>query len=271
MKDRVCVITGGAQGIGWALAEKLAGSGATVYGCDISEPHLAAARQRLTQLALKGKIILDRCDVTDGVALRGWIKDIVEDEGHIDILLNNAAYIRWGTVEQMTTEHSELTMRTGYGAMVQATHTVLPIMRAAGHGHIVNMGSSAGRVITGHASAAYAASKAAIEAYTETLRLELVDTPIGVTLVRPGVVAGTSFFRDNVPSSMLPRFADFMPILTPAQVAEAVVDAIGRRRPIVDIPRMPLRLMYLLYSLFPHTTRKIITIGGRARTDFGSV
>ncbi len=265
LAGKVCAITGGAQGIGWAIAEALCAAGARVHACDISEEYLARASP-----AAGENIILSRCDVTVGDDLERWIRGIHEREGRIDVLVGNAAFVRWEPVERMTIEESELTMRTGYDAMVRAVMLVLPMMRAAGSGHIVAMGSSAGTIITGDASAAYAASKAAVAAYIETLRLELSGTGIGVTLVRPGVVAGTSFFQTHVRSSRLPRLADFVPAVTPAQVAAAVVNAIRRGRPVVDIPRM-LPLLYLLYALFPRATRRLIRLGGRARSDFGSV
>lgn len=82
---------------------------------------------------------------------------------------------------------------------------------------------------------AYAAVKAAIEAYTEILRLELRDTPIYVMLVRPGAVAGNPFFGAHVRSDQLPRLVDVLPAATPGQVATAIVRGIIRDRRAVDI------------------------------------
>lgn len=270
LSHRVCVVTGGAQGIGWAVTDACARAGARVYACDISETYLQAAEQRCKARSYGAQVSLSCCDVSNGKDLERWIAEVVAAEGRIDVLVNNAAFVRWDHFEAMTIEETELTMRVGFMAMAHAVKLVLPLMRAQGSGHIVNMGSSAGRVITVHASAPYAAVKAAVEAYTETLRLELQDSLIHVTLVRPGVVAGTGFFRERVPSSRLPRFTDFVSYVTPPQVAQAIINALARPRAAIDIPGS-LHFFYLLYAISPGTFRWLISLGGHAQRDLGAV
>jgi NADP-dependent 3-hydroxy acid dehydrogenase YdfG len=161
-------------------------------------------------------------------------------------------------------------MRVGYDGMLYGVKTVLPLMLAAGRGHIVNMGSSAGRIFVTGPSAAYAAVKAAIDAYTQVLQIELKNTPICVTLMRPGTVAGTDFFRKHAASSRLPRLADLVPSLTPSQVALSVVRAIRDRRAVVDVPGY-LVLFYLFFALAPGALRWLTTLGGHGRREYGQM
>lgn len=266
----VCAVTGGAQGIGWALSEAFARAGAHVYACDISPTYLDAAQSSAKALPDTCRIELERCDVSDASDLARWIGSVFEQEGRIDILINNAAFIRWEPMERLTIEEAEQTVSTGLLATIRATALVLPHMRKAGRGHVVNIGSSAGRVITASPSAPYAAAKAAVEAFTETVRLELAGSPVRVTLVRPGVVSGTSFFREHVRFDQLPRATDFMPAVTPPQVASAVLDAVRKGKPFVDVPGS-LRVLYLLYALAPNATRRLLGLGGAARRDVGAV
>jgi deazaflavin-dependent oxidoreductase (nitroreductase family) len=160
-------------------------------------------------------------------------------------------------------------MRTSYDALVCSVTAVLPLMRAGRGGQIVAMGSAAGRIFVKGPSAAYAAAKAAVEAYTEMLRIELAGSNIGVTLVRPATVVGTDFFKVHVPSARMPRIADFLPPTTPEKVAAATVQAISSRRPAVDIPGY-LPSFYRAYAMAPELTRKAAATGGSARRDYAA-
>lgn len=270
LQGHVGLVTGGAQGIGWAITQALADAGAQVYACTYSESSLARAAQELAGLPWAERIHLAQCDVAERALLEEWIEAIYKQTGRIDVLVNNANYVAWGHVVELSVQEAERTMRVGYDGMVYAVKAVLPLMLAARRGHIVNMGSAAGRVFAGGAPAAYAAVKAAINAYTQMLQVELRRSPVGVTLVRPGAVAGTDFFGKHNALPYLPRLADLVPYTTPPQVAASVVRAIHDRRAIVDIPRfMP--LFYLFFDLAPGLVRWLSSLGGPARRDYGHV
>jgi NADP-dependent 3-hydroxy acid dehydrogenase YdfG len=159
-------------------------------------------------------------------------------------------------------------MDVAYRGMVYSIKTVLPWMQAAGKGHIVNIASSAGRVLVLGLSAAYASCKAAIDAYTQILQEELKGTSIHVLLVRPAIVGGTQFFAKHVPPASMPRMADFVPYLTPPEVADGVLRALRKRQRILDIPGF-LPLFYLAFDLTPGLLRWLMSLGGGAHTDFG--
>ncbi|MEU0116358.1 SDR family NAD(P)-dependent oxidoreductase [Streptomyces bobili] len=269
LPGRVCLVTGGAAGIGWALTHALAAAGAHVHACDNAQASLDRAAADLTQLPGTASVMLAQVDVTDRTALEDWIAKVHAEHGRIDVLVHNAAYIHWADVEEMTMEQAQLSMRTAYDALVCSVKAVLPLMRAGGGGQIVAMGSAAGRIFVKGPSAAYAAAKAAVEAYTEMLRIEVAGSNIGVTLVRPATVVGTDFFKVHVPSARMPRIADFLPPTTPEKVAAATVQAISSRRPAVDIPGY-LPSLYRAYAMAPELTRKAAATGGTARRDFSA-
>lgn len=269
LPGRVCLVTGGAAGIGLALTHALATAGAHVYACDNSPSSLERASVDLAQVPGTASVTFAEVDVTDRAALEEWIAKVHAERGRIDVLVHNAAYIRWTDVEEMSVEQAQLSMSTAYDALVCSVKAVLPLMRAGGGGQIVAMGSAAGRIFVKGPSAAYAAAKAAIEAYTEMLRIELAGSDIGVTLVRPATVVGTDFFKVHVPSARMPRIADFLPATSPEKVAAATVAAISSRRPAVDIPGY-LPSFYRAYAMAPELTRKAAATGGSGRRDYAT-
>ncbi len=266
-EDQVCVVTGGTQGIGWTLNQTLAAEGATVYACGFSQGSLDKAEAVQATLPTASKIHLSRCDVTDRAAYEAWLEEIWEGNGRIDLLIHNAAYVRWADVTAMSVAEAQRTMRVGYDGMVIGTKFVLPKMQAAGRGHIVNIGSVAGRAFVGGASAAYAATKAAIDAYTQTLHAELTDSPVNATIVRLGTVAGTDFFRKHVSNDRMPPFTQFLPALTPERVATAVLNAITKKQQILTLPRY-LELLTFVYNLSPRFARWLARMGGPNRKDY---
>lgn len=268
LKDKVCLVTGGAQGIGWATARALAAAGGTVYVCDVSEEHLATAREQANALPWPHRFHFSRRDVSDRDSVEGWCSGVLAEAGRVDVLVNNAAFVRWQDVLDMSVEDVERTMRVGFHAITYTTKAVLPFMLQGGSGHIVNIGSSAGRLFAGRASAAYSAMKAAVDGFTQTLQVELHGSPVHVMLVRPGTVAGTDFFRRHVPSSRMPRIADFVPPLAPEDVARSIVQGLVERTPVIDTPRS-LSLFYGLFGVAPGAMRWLVRQGGDARSDFG--
>ncbi len=266
-QNQVCVVTGGTQGIGWAMTQALAAEGATVFACGFSQGSLEKAEAERMKLPTAGPIHLSRCDVTDRVAYEAWLVEILTENGRIDLLIHNAAFVRWADVTEMSIEEAQRTMRVGYDGMVIGTKTVLPRMQAAGRGHIVNIGSVAGRAFVGGSSAAYAATKAAIDAYTQILHAELVGSPVNATIVRLGTVAGTDFFRKHVSNERMPPFTQFLPALTPDRVATAVLNAVVKKQQILTLPRY-LELLTFVYNLSPHFARWLAQFGGANRKDY---
>jgi NADP-dependent 3-hydroxy acid dehydrogenase YdfG len=270
LADHVCLVTGGTQGIGWALVQALADHGAEVYACGRSPESLGQAQRALTSLPWCEAIHLTQCDVTDRPALESWIKNIYQETGRIDVLVNNAAFVRWESVQSMTSEDAIQTMRVSYDGLVVAVKSVLPLMEAAGSGLIINMGSMTARIFVPGSSAAYAAAKAAIDAYTLMLQIELENSPVRATLVRLATVAGTDFFKKHVPASRMSPLTRFIPALTPPEVADAILRAIYKKQDIVTLPGY-MHLLGIIYQIIPGFSRWLARIGGRNERDYGQV
>jgi NAD(P)-dependent dehydrogenase (short-subunit alcohol dehydrogenase family) len=178
MTGRTALITGCSSGIGRAAAVSLHNAGLTVY---------ATARRvdSMADLASKGIHTL-ALDVTDEASMTAAVA-AVEAEGQIDMLVNNAGYGLYGPVEQLPMDEIRRQFETNFFGLVRLTQLVLPGMRRRGSGRILNVSSMGGR-ITLPGGAFYHASKYAVEALSDALRMEVAQFGIDVVLIEPGPV-----------------------------------------------------------------------------------
>jgi len=241
-----------------------------VFACGRSAESLAQAQAELHRLPWSDSVHLTRCDVTDREGLEGWMEQVLDYSGRIDVLVNNAAFVRWDDVMNMSIDEAVLTMRVSYEGMVCTTRKALPVMLTSGWGHIINIGSITSRIYVGGASAAYSAAKAAVEAYTRTLHVELRQTAVNVTIVRLGTVAGTDFFKQHVPVQRMPPVTRFLPALTPDQVARSVVGVVGKRQEVLTMPRY-LALLIYVFELAPRFARWLTWSGSGEHPDYAHV
>lgn len=169
------LITGCSSGIGQAAALALHEAGRTV---------VATARNPDTLSGLAGRGLRTLAlDVTDESSMRA----AVDAAGPIDVLVNNAGYGLYGTVEQLPMAEIRRQFETNFFGLVRLTQLVLPGMRAAGGGRILNVSSMGGRA-TLPGGAFYHASKYAVEALSDALRMEVAQFGIDVVLIEPGPV-----------------------------------------------------------------------------------
>lgn len=178
-RPRVALVTGCSSGIGHATARRLQQAGLTVY---------ASARRPDTLADLAGAGIRTvRIDVTDDASIDDAVKGIVSDSGRLDVLVNNAGYRVVGPVEEVGTDEVIRLFDTNVFGVVRLIRTVLPVMRENRYGRIVNLSSIFGRfAIPGGAYPA--ATKHAVEAISDGLRLEVAPFGIRVVLIEPSSV-----------------------------------------------------------------------------------
>ena len=176
------LVTGGAGGIGLAIARHFANAGARVHACDTDEQRLNERRRADPQ------ITFSRADVTDASAVEGLLSRVAADLGGLDVLVNNAAITGpFGPVETLSSDEWARTISVNLVGQFHCVKFAVPLLRAAGGGSIVNMSSVAGRL--GYPlRTAYAASKWGIIGLTQSLAMELGPDNIRVNAVLPGIV-----------------------------------------------------------------------------------
>lgn len=177
MSARVAVVTGASSGIGEVTARTLAAHGYTVYGA-------ARRLDRLEQLRDAGIRPLGM-DVTDEASMAAGIEQVVAESGRIDVLVNNAGYGSYGALEDVPLDEARRQMDVNVFGAARLMQLVLPHMRAQGAGTIVNISSMGGKIHTPLGSW-YHATKYALEALSDCLRLEVEPFGIHVVLVEPG-------------------------------------------------------------------------------------
>ncbi len=173
-RTQVILITGASSGFGKVTAQALAGKGYVVYGTS----------RRIANGNI-GQIRMLIADVTDENSVRSAVNRIMDEQGHIDVLINNAGMGIGGALEMATDEEISSQMDTNFMGMVRMCRAVLPIMRKQRQGKIINISSIAGRIAVPY-QGFYSASKFAIEGYSEALSMEVYPFGIKVCVVEPG-------------------------------------------------------------------------------------
>jgi NAD(P)-dependent dehydrogenase (short-subunit alcohol dehydrogenase family) len=187
-KDKVAVVTGGASGIGLALAETTLSYGAKrVVLADCNDENLRREAARLNS-TYPGRMLGIHCNVTQEEDVREMIQKAVEFGGRVDILFNNAGAGLGGPFDKQTNDNWEKAFALNFYGALYGIRAVLPIMRKQGSGHIVNTISGIAFVPMAYQTM-YSATKAALNGLTLALRYELWDENIRVTSATPGTVA----------------------------------------------------------------------------------
>lgn len=228
----VALVTGASSGIGEATAKQLAKAGYKVYGTN--RRGIQAAQSAITMLAL---------DVTDDASVLAAVNELIRLEGRIDLLVNNAGFgITPAGAEESSLEQAQALFDTNFFGIVRMTRAVVPHMRRQGSGRIINIGSILG-VVPMPYIALYAASKHAVEGYSEALDHELRTRGIRVAVIEPAFTK-TQFEANSIePDAPLDEYLTVRASLTkvlsqsmanaddPDVVAKVVVKAASAARP----------------------------------------
>ena len=174
---RTALVTGASSGIGEDTARRLQALGYTVYGA-------ARRTDRLRALAADGIRPLTM-DVTDDASMTAGVNRILEETGRIDVLVNNAGYGSYGAIEDVPMDEARRQFEVNVFGLARLTQLVAPHMRAQGSGTIINISSMGGRLTT-PLGGWYHATKYAVEALSDALRMELRPFGIDVVVVEPG-------------------------------------------------------------------------------------
>jgi len=233
LHDATVLITGASAGIGLACAEAFADARARLI---LS----ARRRDRLTDLAarLDAETHVLELDVTDAAAVQAAIDGLPEDWRAIDVLVNNAGLAKGLVpVYENTPEQIDAMVDTNVKGLLYVTRAVVPGMVKRGHGHVVNIGSTAGHGVYAGGTV-YCATKHAVGAITQGLKIDLHGTPVRVSTVDPGLVeTDFSLVRfDGDAERAAPVYSTTTP-LQPEDIADAVVYC-ASRPPHVNVAEM---------------------------------
>ena len=188
--DKIALVTGSSSGIGFETSLALARNGFHTFATmrDLGKD------EKIKQVIEKEDLSIEilELDVDSKESVNQAIKIILEKKDRIDVLVNNAGYGMWGTVEDVSINEFKEQFETNFFSIIRLIQKVAPIMRKQGSGNIVNISSVAGR-IGFPVSPAYISSKFALEGLSESLRFELMPFGVNVIIIEPGVIK-TNFF-----------------------------------------------------------------------------
>jgi short-subunit dehydrogenase len=228
LAGRVAIVTGASSGIGRVTARRLARHGTTVVvvarRADLLDTLIAECRRDApASFALAG-------DLGDRAFAEGIVADTVTRAGRLDVLVNNAALSKHKHILDVGADEVEQVMRVNFMACVWTTLAALPHFLAAGGGTIVNVSSFAAKV-TPPREAVYAASKAAMNAFSEGLWHDLAGSGIHTAIVNPGPIDTDIWEKTDQPTAYHGRK------YPPELVADAILDAILHRRFECTVPK----------------------------------
>jgi NAD(P)-dependent dehydrogenase (short-subunit alcohol dehydrogenase family) len=272
-QNKIALVTGASSGIGEATAERLANAGYRVYGS--SRRGAQAGQRPFEMLAL---------DVTSDESVEAVVREVLRREGRIDLLVNNAGLgVALAGDEESSIEQAQSIFDTNFFGTVRMTRAVVPFMRRQGGGRIINIGSLLGFIPMPY-MAVYAATKHAIEGYSESLDHELRTRGVRVLVIEPGVTK-TQFDANLLePDSKIDEYREVRAALAkrwqemvadgdlPSAVADVVLKAASAahpklRYPVGRVARMRLLRRFAPEGLVDSGVRKNLRLDARATSD----
>lgn len=225
LTGKVALVTGASSGIGEATALALAAVGAQVAIAARRADRLETLAKRIQENG--GQALPIVADVSDEAQTRIMVDKVKSELGRVDILVNNAGVMLLGPIDGADTQDWQRMVNINVLGLMYATHAVLPLMKAQGAGHIVNISSVAGRTASANVGV-YNATKWGVCAFSEALRQEVYKDKIRVTVIEPGAVATELTDHITHPATK-ERTESWVQAMTPLEsedIAAAIVYAV---------------------------------------------
>ena len=241
--EKIAVVTGSSSGIGFETSLALARNGFYTFATmrNISKG------EKIKELAKKENLPIEiiELDVDKENSVKNTINTIIEKKQRVDVLVNNAGWGLWGSVEDVSIDEFKAQFETNFFSIIRMILEVAPSMRAQKSGHIINISSIAGR-IGFPISPAYISSKFALEGLSESLRFELMPFGVNVIIIEPGMIK-TNFFEPmklgekaektdvykNITEKVLSGVKMMAQMATdPKEVSNTIIQAIKEEKPL---------------------------------------
>ncbi len=232
IKGSIALVTGASSGIGEATAKRLATAGYKVYGTS-----------RRGAQSDQGSFTMLQLDVTSDDSVEAAVKELIRREGRIDLLVNNAGFgVAPAAAEESSIDQAKAIFETNFFGLIRMTRAVLPHMRRQGSGRVINIGSVLGFLPMPY-GALYAATKHAVEGYSESLDHELRTRGIRVSVIEPAYTKTQFDANLLAPDAKLDEYREVRALLDnvirkviatgdePAVVADVVLEAVIADRP----------------------------------------
>lgn len=227
-RDKVVVVTGASSGIGFVTARAFARRGATVVGVARREELLQQLMRECQPHAPASSYLVG--DLGQRAFAEQVIDGTVERYGRLDVLVNNAAVSKHKQIYHMSADEADYVMRVNFMSSVWTTLAAIPYMLSRGGGTVVNISSFAAKVAPPR-EAAYAASKAAMNSFSEALWNDLAGSNIHVAIINPGPIDTEIWLKEDEPVAYNGRK------YPPEIVTDAIFEAIEKRRYELTIPK----------------------------------
>ena len=224
LHNQVAIVTGAAQGMGAAIAGRLAAEGAKVVLSDINAEKVAQVAERINAAAENSALAM-RTDVTKEDEVAEMVEATIAHYGTVGILVNNAGILYPTRIDHVTKAEWDEVIDVNLNGSFLCSKAVLPIMKANKFGRIVNMSSSAGRSVSTLGGVHYTAAKAGVLGLTRGMAKEVAPFGITVNAVCPGLI-DTEMARENCSPERLQAYEESFPIPrlgTPEEVAQLII------------------------------------------------
>ena len=254
-KDKVCLVTGGASGIGHSICQQLARHRAVVVMADIHFEQLEEKAEPLLKEGLNVKTV--HLDVTDESVFKKVIDDTVAEYGRLDYLFNVAGVAVVGETYDLNINHWTKVFDVNLNGLAYGTFHAYQLMVRQGSGHIVNISSVEG-VLPFPCTVSYVGTKHAVFGLTESLWVEAIDMGVDLTIICPGYIR-TPMLTDTEAvntkmniwaRSLLVVLFEILSAITPDKCAKLILKAVAKKKTVVFTPKIG-RLFWWNYRLWP--------------------
>lgn len=267
MKNAVVAITGAGSGIGQALALECAKRGAHIAISDVNPNSLELTRTQVSAVYPNCKLHSQILDVAHSQEVSQWAKNIAQEFGQVNVIINNAGVALAASVEHTEPQDFQWLMNINFWGVIHGCQSFLPYLKQAKWGHVVNVSSIFG-IVASPNNSAYHAAKFAVRGFTESLRIEMLMSHkhINVSCVHPGGIktniVNNARFGDGVGAmkdaeSTKQDFNNIHARTSPQQAAKTIADGIEKKRARILIG-LDAKIFDLMQRLFPVGYQKLV-------------